>query len=193
MKKKICGIILCCIVIMAVGLFLINKPTDTTHAVQTVAVSMKAKPTAAPTVEPTATPEPTVEPTTEPPVDNIVVEEAEVPEELQSELEGREITEVVPEKTSIVEVEEATPEPTEAPKVEEPVVEATPTPAVAEPKAEEPTPAPQTGNNGAPAGLSPEAQALYDQMIAAGGKNADDIVLTHQESVATGHTGNVWQ
>ena len=124
------------------------------------------------------------------PVDNIVVEDAEVPEELQAELEGRDITEVVPEKTSIVEVEEATPEPTEAPKVEEPVVE--------EPVVEEPAPttAPQSGGNDAPAGLTPEAQALYEQMIAAGGRTPEQIesMTVHQEgNLSMGHTGNVWQ
>lgn len=123
------------------------------------------------------------------PVDNIVVEDAEVPEELQAELEGREITEVVPEKTSIVEVEEATPEPTEAPKVEEPVVE--------EPKIEEPAPtvaptsAPQTPAGGG--GVSEaEKQAMLEKIQAHANPNGFAPVV-HGESVATGQTGHVWQ
>lgn len=41
-------------------------------------------------------------------------------------------------------------------------------------------------------GITPEGQALLDQIIADGG-TLGDVELTHDESVATGHTGNVWE
>lgn len=126
------------------------------------------------------------------PVDNIVVEDAEVPEELQAELEGRDITVVEPEKPSIVEVAEPTPEPTpaptEAPKVEAPAAEATPAPAVeATPT---PAPAPQTPSGG---GMSEaEKQALWEKAQSLA--NPNEVPVVHGEgNLSMGQTGNVWQ
>ena len=99
---------------------------------------------------------------------------------------------------------EPTPMPTEAP-TPEPTVEPTPaptpepTPEVQEeaPKAEEPalstepTPAPQapTTNNG----VTPEGQALLEQILADGGTMIEDVPVVDQQPTSMGHTGLVWE
>lgn len=136
------------------------------------------------------------------PIDNIEIEDDNLPDELAKELEGRQITIVEPEveeeeaeapaeeeveeeqKSIVTPKEEATPTPTPAPSAEEePKKEETTSPA--------PTQAPkqETPSSG---GITPEGQALLNQIIADGG-TIGDVEMTHDESVATGHTGNVWE
>lgn len=126
MKAKISIAVI--VILAVVGLFWINRPTET---IQTVS----ATPTAEPTVAPTATPEPTAEPTPTPVV--------EVAESIDIEVsdEGSGVSE-----ESIVDVaeEEQTGETAEAEPTPEAVqeVEATPAPEVKEevPVVEEPAP-----------------------------------------------------
>lgn len=174
MKNKIIKVVLSCALILAVGLFFINKHTDNSDDFDKTNSQnysrVDVEPTAKPIIEMNEENESSQMRTEE-----FMVEVVEIIEEEPTE----EVVEVVPEEDFIVEVEEPTLEPTEAPKVEEPKTEE-PAPTA--------TPAPQTGNNGAPAGLTPEAQALWDKAISQGGTVGG---INHVDtSISDGPTGD---
>lgn len=176
MKAKISIAVIAILVIVA--LLCINKPTE---SVEVTSVAQAVEPTPAPT----ATPEPTIAPTIEPTA-TPVVESIEVVEESKG----------VSEK-SIVEVSEPVEEVEEEPAEE--VAEAEPTPEVQEetPKAEEP--APSTEPTSAPqapttnGGVTPEGQALLEQILADGGTMIEDVPVVDQQPTSMGHTGLVWE
>lgn len=141
------------------------------------------------------------------PADNIEVEDDNLPEELAKELEGRQITIIEPEVQETEEEEVVEEEPTaEGVQTEEksivtPTKTAEPeaTPAPTEKPAESPkpeaTPAPTSQpQTSASSGTVSEAekQAMLDKLAALGAETGP-IQMTHDESVATGHTGNVWE
>lgn len=137
------------------------------------------------------------------PIDNIEIEDDNLPDELAKELEGRQITIVEPEveeeeveapaeeevpaeeeqKSIVTPKEEATPEPTPAPSAEPKKEEVKPTQAPAQETQ------PSAPSNG---GITPEGQALLNQIIADGG-TLGNVEMTHQESQSMGETGNVWE
>lgn len=147
-------------------------------------VSEVPVPIVAPTAEPTPEPiiEPIENPTEEPilyEIKPLIAEEAPVEEEAPAKEE---------QKSIVTPKEEATPEPTPTPKVEEePKKEETASPAPTQAPAQE---APQqTQPSG---GITPEGQALLNQIIADGG-TLGNVEMTHQESQSMGETGNVWE
>ena len=174
MKAKISIAVIAILVIVA--LLCINKPTE---SVEVTSVAQVVEPT--PT--PTATPEPTIAPTIEPTA-TPVVESIEVVEESKGVSEAAVID--VSEEVEVEEPAEATPTPEavqeETPKAEEPAPSTEPV--------VEPTPAPQTGNNGAPAGLTPEAQALWDKAISQGAKPGGSTPVGNISVGENGPTGD---
>ena len=132
------------------------------------------------------------------PIDNIEIEDDNLPDELAKELEGRQLTIVEPEtkeEEPVEEVEE------EQKSIVTPKEEATPTPEPtpapsAEPKKDETTsqaptqaPAQETQPSG---GITPEGQALLNQILSDGG-TIGDVEMTHQEAHQGTSWGNTWE
>ena len=174
MKKKI-FISIGVIVLLGIAI-LVSQSVKGVYEVPVPIVETTAEPTPEPIIEPIESP-------TEEPIlyeiKPLIAEEAPVEEEAPAEEE---------QKSIVTPKEEATPEPTPTPAPSaEPKKEETTSPAPTQAPAQETQPS-------APSSTVSEAekQAMLDKLAALGAQTGD-VQMTHQESVATGHTGNVWE
>ena len=147
------------------------------------------------------------------PIDNIEIEDDNLPDELAKELEGRQITIVEPE-TAQEEVTEQAEKPTDevdkdtekkdsivTPKVEETPTK-TETPAKEEAPKQETQPTqptqPAQEQPSQPAtnpstGLTPEQQALYEKALSLGGTLPEDTPVTNDVPTSGSNSGLTWE